>query len=688
MSTGNSYDQHNVNGAGKPVKDSKVAKTSPTIRLNTVTLKKAMRAERAIQAMAASSPNESNGSKAHVKRRVRDSLGRRWDSKKKDMEAKTSSMRLPPRTLPEEVQCDLPVTSETPSLRQRLHLIPRQDLEECGSDVLEDPGENDSGIDSGPPKPSLACPFYKHNSMHHMGCARLRLTRIRDVKQHLSRRHRRPLHCPVCGETFQESKHCESHIRARNCQKPPGGFVFEGVSESQSIALARRVNRSLKEHEQWYTIWEILFPESHKPESPYLSTAFEETFTMVNEYWKHQGMDFLDRHIPSSSICTVSGNDLRSMVLEAVETVLAQFLDCSRSNINQDGNPTSSGDPVPAATREIEDTLASRAYSLPTQYKSPWMSTSDLVIHNLHSLSQSHPGFGSTGSYSVAANTNTTNAAVLNTEPSPLTICSCSTPEDSGLSQIVGEMEWEQRTDMASCADPTTFDQHRAVYEMAEQGDFGRGELKGHHLDDAHAFYLGEGYADVQWEMKALNALAADPPQYDLLGRLFQRAVTGPVPISPETVARIQKTVQSRHGSLQLNDGCYLGPQAQSQALDQQIHAPGFEFGSYVPDVDDLQMSNETLNFDLNMNVGSEDGRVSGDRMPMGVDWNSKDVPVSLPGAGSFWENNTSNFFPTHSPSQTLATDLQQSHISPSMRSSKASKVSAGSNPTHEIRQC
>lgn len=136
----------------------------------------------------------------------------------------------------------------------------------------------------------LACPFYKLDAMRHMDCSRLRLSRIRDVKQHLLRRHRQPPYCPVCGDTFDDPRGRDNHIMARACRALSGGVLpnIEGVTETQRVALGRRVDRALDEAGQWFSVWQILFPTVPHPPSPYLSSQFEEVLGMLHESWGRQ----------------------------------------------------------------------------------------------------------------------------------------------------------------------------------------------------------------------------------------------------------------------------------------------------------------------------------------------------------------------------------------------------------------
>ncbi|KAI1339907.1 hypothetical protein F5Y15DRAFT_58633 [Xylariaceae sp. FL0016] len=64
----------------------------------------------------------------------------------------------------------------------------------------------------------LACPFAKKDPVRHRKCYSYTLNRIGDVKQHISRRHRIPLYCPRCMETFDDDDCKDIHIRSMGCQ--------------------------------------------------------------------------------------------------------------------------------------------------------------------------------------------------------------------------------------------------------------------------------------------------------------------------------------------------------------------------------------------------------------------------------------------------------------------------------------
>lgn len=206
----------------------------------------------------------------------------------------------------------------------------------------------------------LACPFYKSSSIRYMSCARLRLSRIRDVKQHLIRRHLRPLHCPVCGDTFNDSQCCDSHIKARTCNAPPGGVDIEGVTATQRLALTGRVNRALDEASQWFSVWEILFPNTPRPLSPYLSTQFGEVIDMLYDFWGRQ-RDTLIAEVAAEvaqSTGTGAGNDNSRLVTELSSRLIEQLFSRFRTTSQTITDPA----PFKPTTLNARRHVADRAF--------------------------------------------------------------------------------------------------------------------------------------------------------------------------------------------------------------------------------------------------------------------------------------------------------------------------------------
>ncbi len=69
-------------------------------------------------------------------------------------------------------------------------------------------------------KPLLACPFYKWDAHKYHDCLRYGLRRIKDVKQHVYRRHTKPdLYCAVCYQVFSSADARDAHVRGMDCSQ-------------------------------------------------------------------------------------------------------------------------------------------------------------------------------------------------------------------------------------------------------------------------------------------------------------------------------------------------------------------------------------------------------------------------------------------------------------------------------------
>lgn len=91
-----------------------------------------------------------------------------------------------------------------------------------------------------------------------------------DSRQHVLRVHQIPVHCPRCSQVFATADERDIHFRETSvCTVQPAG-VWDGVSETQKTQLAKRVSSKKSKEENWYLVYEILFPNSPKPDSPYI----------------------------------------------------------------------------------------------------------------------------------------------------------------------------------------------------------------------------------------------------------------------------------------------------------------------------------------------------------------------------------------------------------------------------------
>jgi hypothetical protein len=120
---------------------------------------------------------------------------------------------------------------------------------------------------------SLACPFTKKNPIKYRDCYSLLLRRTNHVKQHLSRCHQLPLYCQRCKELFSTEDERDHHGMTTMCEAR-SDITYEGVTRAQKEQLTQRVSARMTLEDQWFTIFDILFPgHTPRPTSAFTNTA-------------------------------------------------------------------------------------------------------------------------------------------------------------------------------------------------------------------------------------------------------------------------------------------------------------------------------------------------------------------------------------------------------------------------------
>ncbi|KAH9908966.1 hypothetical protein F4778DRAFT_714758 [Xylariomycetidae sp. FL2044] len=155
----------------------------------------------------------------------------------------------------------------------------------------------------------LACPFWKHDSEKHRRCCKLTLTRIRDVKQHLHRRHTPYFYCDRCYEVFEDGDGYQRHfLRDMVCSRGPDSQL-EGINRIQNLALTKKSDRNQGEEDQWFAIWDIIFPGVTRPVSAYVDSELTEEMSSFREYWTNRGHDVLMRELDSCDVWSLSATE-------------------------------------------------------------------------------------------------------------------------------------------------------------------------------------------------------------------------------------------------------------------------------------------------------------------------------------------------------------------------------------------
>lgn len=174
----------------------------------------------------------------------------------------------------------------------------------------------DSGAE---PRSQLACPFQKQDPHRHYECLKYVLHRIKDVKQHVYRRHKQPdYYCARCGDIFKTADERDGHSRSTNCvtlEVP----AFEGISEVQKNRLNKSSSRGLDTQEQWFEMWDIIFPGKQRPSSAWVGSYMEEMVPLLRSLWNHKS---------SSILAKVQEGQMRSLDRPLLEGVVESIFDC------------------------------------------------------------------------------------------------------------------------------------------------------------------------------------------------------------------------------------------------------------------------------------------------------------------------------------------------------------------------
>ncbi|KAK3690264.1 hypothetical protein B0T22DRAFT_515436 [Podospora appendiculata] len=169
----------------------------------------------------------------------------------------------------------------------------------------------------------LACPIYKHSPYQYRNCKLFRLRRMKDVKQHVYRRHMKPQLCdPYRG----------------NSNSPPSpDSIF--ISETQKKALGLQYSsRNKPIEEQWHAMWNIIFPGKRRPRSIYLDSQLEGTVPIMRSLWEEKRSEnikmILDK-VPSDA-CSLSADSLGQIM----DVVFARFMEIEESGTSEEHDTT------------------------------------------------------------------------------------------------------------------------------------------------------------------------------------------------------------------------------------------------------------------------------------------------------------------------------------------------------------
>ncbi|KPM43050.1 hypothetical protein AK830_g3524 [Neonectria ditissima] len=139
----------------------------------------------------------------------------------------------------------------------------------------------------------LACPFYMSNRHKYHDCLKYELRRVKDVRQHIYRKHTRPdFYCARCFQKFSAAEFRDRHTRELRCQRADDP-QFDGISNRQLQLLKSYVSRGRTVEEQWHDTWGIIFPDQPQPKSCYPANHVEETMSQIRALWNQKQSEII-----------------------------------------------------------------------------------------------------------------------------------------------------------------------------------------------------------------------------------------------------------------------------------------------------------------------------------------------------------------------------------------------------------
>jgi hypothetical protein len=177
----------------------------------------------------------------------------------------------------------------------------------------------------------LACPFWKREPQAHGKCFPRGFNRISDVKSHLRRKHKQAAsdYCQRCWVAFENKAYKASHLSdesGQRCKYDPAARPL-GIDNAIDAALNKKSNPKYSTAEQWFVIWEIVFPDKPRPLSLYIDEGLSEDATQLIERIVNQWPSVLANDLGEAGVSAAS-NDLDRLKREnLIQATLVRLLD-------------------------------------------------------------------------------------------------------------------------------------------------------------------------------------------------------------------------------------------------------------------------------------------------------------------------------------------------------------------------
>ncbi len=152
----------------------------------------------------------------------------------------------------------------------------------------------------------LACPFWKLDSQTHDRCFKCILSNTSRVKQHLHRNHSPKFYCQRCYAIFPNQETLDQHVQVQVVTCPRHESSFAQITYQQRLQLSIKSKTNLSETDQWFAIWDILFPGQPRPSSLYIDANLSADLCRFREFAEADGPDIMtaemQRNLPMTNM--------------------------------------------------------------------------------------------------------------------------------------------------------------------------------------------------------------------------------------------------------------------------------------------------------------------------------------------------------------------------------------------------
>lgn len=263
------------------------------------------------------------------------------------------------------------------------------------------PGEAEKG------QKYFACPYWKKDATKYRDCFKSWPARVQDVKFHLLRKHSIEFYCQRChAKEFENKQGLQAHIINANCS--PKLSVLDWISHEQRVELHKKSKRGTREVDQWFAIWDILFPGQQKPRSAYMDIGIVQRGCEYHHYSTIHGPAVIGRTIESSPAWQSLGmteeerqESLRRAIAEGFNELYEEWRSETRGSESSSRSPDTQYESpanslvdsavVMAASASSEEAMSQReniSHSLP---RNPVIDLSGRQVAGTHARSPGHP---------------------------------------------------------------------------------------------------------------------------------------------------------------------------------------------------------------------------------------------------------------------------------------------------------